>query len=56
MTEEEEKGKVDGEEGHELGVRGGHAVALAKHFCFTISQLEDLRGSIITTYPSVALL
>jgi hypothetical protein len=26
-------------------VRGWHSIALAKHFCVTVSQLEVLRGS-----------
>jgi hypothetical protein len=29
---EEEEGEVDGEEGDELGVRGGHAIALSVDF------------------------
>jgi len=33
MTEQEEEGEVDGEEGHELSVGGRHAVALAEHLC-----------------------
>jgi hypothetical protein len=56
MTEEEEEGQVDGKEGHELGVRGWHAVALAKHFCNGQSVLRSSEVLAITTYPSVALL
>ena len=33
MAEEEEEGQGDGEETDELGVRRGHSVALAMHFC-----------------------
>lgn len=32
VTEEEEAGQCDGEEGHELCVGGRHSVALAMHF------------------------
>lgn len=33
VAEQQEKGEVEREEGDELGVRAGHAVALAVHFC-----------------------
>lgn len=33
MAEEEEEGQGNGEEADELGVRRGHSIALAMHFC-----------------------
>ena len=36
VPEEEKEGEGEGEVGEELGVRGGHAVAFAVHFCYYV--------------------
>jgi hypothetical protein len=42
VTEKEEEGKVDREEGHVLGMGGWHAVTLTRHHClFHVSARID---------------
>ncbi len=47
VPEEEEEGEGEGEVGEELGVRGGHAVAFAVHFCYHVS------AKVPVTHPSI---
>ena len=39
VSQEKEKGKGSGEEGEELGMGGGHAIAFAVHLCAQKSSL-----------------
>lgn len=41
VAEEEEEREGEGEEGGELGVRGGHAVAFVVHFWFHMHQRQQ---------------
>lgn len=38
VAEEKKEGEGEGEEGNELGMRRGHSVALAMHFCGRAGQ------------------
>lgn len=46
MPAEEKEGEGEGEVGEELGVRRGHAVAFAVHFCYHVS------AKVPVTHPS----
>lgn len=57
MSQQQEEAEGEGEEGYELRVRGGHAVAFAVHLCPAVSQrIQAWKMGSRSSYVWVALL